>query len=270
MAEDGMRIVQGQQARLDSDGDGRTTTRNDRRIAKDICLGHCTQYAAGGPVILERRPDGPLDGQTSAEIWVKVNSLNSIMQAQAIIVRPDARHSDPTQPVLNRPTIELEQQGDSNRYAGRYDQFEAEGEYRISLIIQDDQYEVAQPVKILLTQGEPDPSRLDIDGDGQVSAETDGLILLRYLFGFRGNDLANHAAADCQRCTSQAIATHLQRQRAALDIDDNGRTNALSDGLLVMRYLLDYRGSDLTDQAVAVDCLRCEAGAIEGYLAGLR
>jgi hypothetical protein len=46
----------------------------------------------------------------------------------------------------------------------------------------------------------------DIDGNGVMDALTDGLLLLRYLFGFRGGALVNGATApDCTRCTAAAI-----------------------------------------------------------------
>ena len=46
----------------------------------------------------------------------------------------------------------------------------------------------------------------DIDGDGQAAPLTDGLMLLRYLFGFRGAILvANALGADCERCNGPAI-----------------------------------------------------------------
>jgi len=37
-------------------------------------------------------------------------------------------------------------------------------------------------------------SSLDIDGDGNVDALTDGLLILRYLFGVRGQRLIQQAA----------------------------------------------------------------------------
>ena len=38
-------------------------------------------------------------------------------------------------------------------------------------------------------------SGYDVDGDGQVNAETDGLLFLRFLLGFRGDSLANNATS---------------------------------------------------------------------------
>jgi hypothetical protein len=50
------------------------------------------------------------------------------------------------------------------------------------------------------------PILLDLDGDGLRQPLTDGLMLLRYLFGFRGAVLiANAVDEDCTRCDAPAI-----------------------------------------------------------------
>ena len=51
-----------------------------------------------------------------------------------------------------------------------------------------------------------DAPRLDIDGNGQVDAATDGLLILRYMFGFRGDALIQNAVGQgAIRSTSGAI-----------------------------------------------------------------
>ena len=56
----------------------------------------------------------------------------------------------------------------------------------------------------------------------------------------------------------------------ALDVDGNGAADALTDGLLSLRYLFGFRGPTLVNGAVdLVGCSRCDAVAIEGYLSGL-
>jgi hypothetical protein len=50
----------------------------------------------------------------------------------------------------------------------------------------------------------------DIDGNAIIEPLTDGLLVLRYLFGFRGATLINGAVAgNCTRCTSAAIEAFL-------------------------------------------------------------
>jgi DNA-binding beta-propeller fold protein YncE len=53
---------------------------------------------------------------------------------------------------------------------------------------------------------------LDVDGDGVVSPLTDGLLLLRYSFGFTGSTLITGAVdqAACTRCTAEQIEAFIQ------------------------------------------------------------
>ena len=55
------------------------------------------------------------------------------------------------------------------------------------------------------------PALFDVDGDGQLTALTDGLLVERFLFGFTGPELIVDAVgADCTRCDSEAILAYLQ------------------------------------------------------------
>jgi plastocyanin len=54
------------------------------------------------------------------------------------------------------------------------------------------------------------PAVLDIDGNGQVDAATDGLLVVRYLIGLRGDGLINGAMGNCPgRATAMSIETYL-------------------------------------------------------------
>ncbi len=56
-----------------------------------------------------------------------------------------------------------------------------------------------------------DDSSLDIDGNGEVKALSDGLLALRYLFGFSGDALINNAVANnATRKTANDIEAYLQ------------------------------------------------------------
>ena len=51
---------------------------------------------------------------------------------------------------------------------------------------------------------------LDVDGNGQIDALTDGLLILRYLFGLEGDTLiAGVVAQDATRTTAVEIQAHL-------------------------------------------------------------
>jgi hypothetical protein len=56
---------------------------------------------------------------------------------------------------------------------------------------------------------------------------------------------------------------------ATLDVDGDGSTEPLTDGLLVLRFLFGFTGPTLTSGAVGAGCTRCTPGEIEMYLAGL-
>lgn len=51
-----------------------------------------------------------------------------------------------------------------------------------------------------------------------------------------------------------------------LDVDGNGIYDALTDGLLVIRYLFGLTGAPLINSAVGASCTRCTAKTIEEYL----
>jgi len=61
----------------------------------------------------------------------------------------------------------------------------------------------------------------------------------------------------------QPLATS---ESLTLDVDDNGDAQALTDGVLIARYLFGLRGEGLVNNAVAPDAARDSADAIESYL----
>jgi hypothetical protein len=108
---------------------------------------------------------------------------------------------------------------------------------------------------------------LDVDGNGTLGALTDGLLVLRYLFGFTGSTLTTGAVGGgCTRCDADTIVPYLDSIKAQLDVDGNGTFGALTDGLLILRYLFGFTGTTLTTGAVGGGCTRCDVGAIVAYL----
>lgn len=51
-----------------------------------------------------------------------------------------------------------------------------------------------------------------------------------------------------------------------LDIDGNGQVDALTDGLLLIRYLFGLRGPTLIAPGTAPGAMRTTSGQIEGYI----
>jgi hypothetical protein len=111
---------------------------------------------------------------------------------------------------------------------------------------------------------------LDVDADGTVQALTDGLLVLRHLFGFTGGTLINGAVGGgCTRCLAGDITAYLNGIASSLNVDGNGSLEALTDGLLALRYLFGFTGGTLINGAVGAGCTRCDATAIVNYLNGL-
>ena len=112
---------------------------------------------------------------------------------------------------------------------------------------------------------------LDVDGSvsgSKYNALTDGLRYIRYLFGLTGPSLTNNAlGSTATRLDGTAIKNYLDAFGLAGDIDGNGRVDAATDGLLVLRYLVGLRGAALI-AGVAIDPLgaRKSAPEIEAYL----
>ena len=76
--------------------------------------------------------------------------------------------------------------------------------------------------------------------------------------------VGNHLGA--QRCIHIRQQARLGDLRPLLDVDGNGRTDALTDGILLIRYLFGLRGAALVSDAIGVGSTRTTAQAIEAYL----
>lgn len=108
---------------------------------------------------------------------------------------------------------------------------------------------------------------LDVDDDGQSRPLTDGLLLLRYQFGFRDNALLNGAVSgDAKRSSASNIQTYLEGCSTDFDIDGSGDTRPLTDGLLTLRYLFGFRDDALINGAVSEGAKRSNAATITDYL----
>ena len=111
---------------------------------------------------------------------------------------------------------------------------------------------------------------LDVDLsslDTKYDALTDGLLVIRYLFGLSGTSLTNGALGSAAtRSDPAAIKAYLDGVRPALDVDGSGTTDALTDGLLIIRYLFGIHGPALIAGALDPLATRKTAPEIEAYL----
>ena len=111
---------------------------------------------------------------------------------------------------------------------------------------------------------------LDVDGDGQAKALTDGLLVIRRLFGFSGDSLVSGAVGtSAQLTTAEDIAGLIDAFSEAFDVDADGSTKALTDGLLIIRRLFGFSGESLTNGAVGTDATRTDADEIAAYIDSL-
>ena len=107
----------------------------------------------------------------------------------------------------------------------------------------------------------------DIDGNDELDALTDGLILLRSMFGLTGEPLINGVLGDNAQYTSASrIESRVASLGSALDIDDNSRIDALTDGLIILRYLFGLRGETLITGVIANDAQRVSSAEVESYI----
>lgn len=114
------------------------------------------------------------------------------------------------------------------------------------------------------------PFNLDVDGNGVADALTDGLLIIRKLFGFSGDSLIKDAIdSGAVRNTALDIENYIADDTMLLDIDGNGTTDALTDGLLIIRKLFGFTGNSLIKDAVDVGAVRSTAPDIEAYIQGL-
>jgi hypothetical protein len=110
---------------------------------------------------------------------------------------------------------------------------------------------------------------LDVDGNGKVEAIKDGLLIYRYLAGARGTSLQKNVGTGATRDVT-AIQTYIEAAKTdmTLDVDGNGKVEAIKDGLLIYRYLAGARGTSL-QKNVGTGATR-DVTAIQTYIEALK
>jgi YVTN family beta-propeller protein len=84
-------------------------------------------------------------------------------------------------------------------------------------------------------------------GPARYSPSSDGVLLLRYLFGYRGSALVQGAlGVNPQRNTPDLIEQYISDNLRLFDIDGDNRTLPLTDGLMILRRMLGLSGSAVT------------------------
>ena len=107
----------------------------------------------------------------------------------------------------------------------------------------------------------------DVDQSLEAQPLTDGLLVIRHLFGFSGDSLTSGAISEgASRGSSDAITSYLTDADSQLDIDGDGESKPLTDGLLLIRYLFGFSGDSLVSGAIGAAATRDTAEAVEAYI----
>ena len=106
----------------------------------------------------------------------------------------------------------------------------------------------------------------DFDQSGNFDALTDGLLLLRYTFGLRSDSLTSGAISAESALSQAEVESNIEQALSIADIDNSGEVDALTDGLLLIRYAFGARGGSLISNAISTQGLRNTASDIEAYI----
>lgn len=104
----------------------------------------------------------------------------------------------------------------------------------------------------------------DVDGDGARLAMTDGVLILRRMLGLTGAALTTGATNVCAPRSAAGITNAINLP--GFDLDGDGQTRPETDGVLLLRAILGFRGDALIANAVGANATRKTATAILGYL----
>jgi len=105
----------------------------------------------------------------------------------------------------------------------------------------------------------------DIDQNNSVDALTDGLLLMRYAFGLRGDSLTENVISFDSLIDKAAVQQNIEQIMHLVDINDDGNFDALTDALILLRYLFDVTGNGLVDEEMLTSN-RPSAGSIKAYI----
>jgi len=106
---------------------------------------------------------------------------------------------------------------------------------------------------------------LDLDDDGRLDPLTDGLIILRALFGY-DNVSAGAVSIDSPIAGDDTeIKALFESRKPLFDVDGDGEVLPLNDGLMILRFMFGYRGDDLINGSVGANASRSTANEILTY-----
>jgi CSLREA domain-containing protein len=109
------------------------------------------------------------------------------------------------------------------------------------------------------------PAILNIDNsepDSIYDAATDGVLLVRYFLGYRGAELiANARGSGAALRDAAQVEAHIAANAALFDVDGDGQTLPTTDGLMILRRLLNPSVSVSNASAMAAITLAAKNSA---------
>lgn len=105
----------------------------------------------------------------------------------------------------------------------------------------------------------------DIDQNNSVDALTDGLLLMRYAFGLRGDSLTENVISSDSLIDKAAVQQNIEQIMHLVDINEDGNFDALTDALILLRYLFGVSGNGLVDEEMLTSN-KPSAGSIKAYI----
>lgn len=132
----------------------------------------------------------------------------------------------------------------------------ADGAYRISLAgLPEGRYQVwADDITQHYTIGEsdgfgeatdpPDLPAVDLDGNGDFEFASDGITLLAYALGARGDQLAAFLGTGGSRSSAE-VQTVIEQLSSAIDLDGDGEFVFANDGIILLAHSLGIDGPNL-------------------------
>ena len=106
----------------------------------------------------------------------------------------------------------------------------------------------------------------DMDASGEADALTDGLLMLRYSFGLRDESLTADAISPSSTMTASEVEARIAMMSVISDIDGNTEVDALTDGLLLLRYLFGLRNDSLISDVIGSGASRTSSVDVTAYL----
>jgi sugar lactone lactonase YvrE len=154
---------------LDDTGNGIGNEDGDGAIAKITYVGNGIISASDMPVIETVSSDQRITNTgTSATIYAdNVVDANGISRVWSVITPPDSANSNPWEPVLSLPILEMKSGGSGN-YIGTYNDFSTNGIYNIAVFAEDSYGNISFPVRTTVTQTQY-PNQITFKTNPEVS-----------------------------------------------------------------------------------------------------